>query len=119
MFRSSIKTWLLIGYLVLLVNLGPSLHRAHFFNFHSLTSAGESVAVTGCSCLAHGTTVDTQAVSSSHECPFCEFFDKYNVVVDAPNLGDLQTQFFLRVFDGVQAPFVDSVPMVARGPPAV
>lgn len=29
------KTWFLLGYLVLLLNLGPSLHRAQFFGLHS------------------------------------------------------------------------------------
>ncbi len=37
--------WSLIGYLVLFLNLGPSLHRAHFFGLHCDSGVcGDSIA---------------------------------------------------------------------------
>ena len=34
MRRKRLTNWLLLGYLVLFLNLGPAAHRAHFFGLH-------------------------------------------------------------------------------------
>lgn len=66
-----LKTWILLVYLVLLWNLGPSVHRAHFFGFHSHChdASCESVSCHGDS--NDGVYVTKRDDSNSHRSDSC------------------------------------------------
>ncbi len=59
MFSSKVKTCFLLGYLVLLLNLGQSLHHADFLGLHHQS---ESAEIHSCCCHSH---VHTESSSSS------------------------------------------------------
>ena len=70
------------GYLVLLLNFGPSLHRAHIFGFHHQpnSTASRTHHSHCCSGALHSpsTPDHSQTVQRSHDCSFCKFFDQYH-----------------------------------------
>jgi hypothetical protein len=110
-----------IGYLGLLLNLGPSLHRAHFFGLHS---HGVVDSTESCSCGGHSHSTSevpgqSQSVHSEHECVFCKFFDQFHVTVvpydhvDSTRIGQLVQP--VRPAAIVAASFFPT----ARGPPAL
>lgn len=120
------KIWFFIAYLGLLVNLGPSLHHADFFGFHS-----HSHSRLGCCCChAHPPAENRDHASDStnesssphfrladHDCAFCKFFDQYHVIAGSGDTPQRSTfaKFFTveRLADARSASLVP----VARGPP--
>ena len=76
-----------LGYLVLLLNLGSSLHRAHFFGLHS--HSGSSLCdlhhFSCCDGSGHSDSEPLQGertLHTEHDCGLCKFFDQYNVTTD-------------------------------------
>ena len=82
-------------YLVLFLNLGDSVHHSPFFGLHSHDSEGRNgYSFCSCGCHQHSTEhshADHQDPTnhladsdfgSSLACPFCKFFDEYNVTLD-------------------------------------
>ena len=86
---SKLTTWFVAGYLVLLLNLGPSLHRAEFLGLHGCCDSHHSVhrVEQSCGCCAHNATEtppfdgDQASWSPHHDCSFCKFFDQFHVVI--------------------------------------
>ncbi len=88
MIRSRILNFSLIAYLGLFLNLGPSLHRAPCFHFHSVS--GVEYAEHCCHCCGpaeRATRISGQSNEPSFSipggctdpnCAVCEFFKKYN-----------------------------------------
>lgn len=84
-------TCLLLGYLVLLLNFGPSLHYAPIFGLHahghcphSHSSCCHSHSHNGCQAASseiHDDQPANDLIDSDHDCDFCKFYDQYNVVV--------------------------------------
>ncbi len=82
-FKQSFN-WFLLGFLVLLLNFGPSLHRAHFFGLHSHPADNQSCSHSSC-CPGHDHSaevpgIQSKSIESHHDCSFCKFFDQYHVV---------------------------------------
>ena len=125
----------LLGYLVLLWNLGPSLHRADIFGFHSHAhaNAGDSfdfaAAQRGscCHCHSHSKprhTDDQESdaprsfIDAHHDCPFCQFFDQLHVMISHAELTEAKSSVFLvEAVDLVRIETAHLSPS-ARGPPA-
>lgn len=120
MRHGSIKTWFLLSYLVLLLNLGPSLHRAHFFGLHH--PAGDFADASGvnhCCCHSHGhhDSGAGEGIHAVHDCAFCKFFDQYNVVVLSFQFACLETPACALTLEVPEGAVSDPVPTAARGPP--
>jgi hypothetical protein len=82
-FKQSFN-WFLLSFLVLLLNFGPSLHRAHFFGLHTHPADDQTCSHSSC-CLGHDHStevpgIQSEAMDSHHDCAFCKFFDQYHVV---------------------------------------
>ncbi|QEG23946.1 hypothetical protein [Mariniblastus fucicola] len=140
MRSSQFKTWFLLGYLVLLLNFGPSLHHAQIFGLHSHSHRnGSDDTASGSSCCCHHHSGETLIASLSvndtgdhdpsvaslrsvksgvHDCAFCKFFDEYNVVVDSFELQHVEQPIFLLASLRPSAAAAEFVPTIARGPPA-
>lgn len=120
-----VTTWLILTYLVLLVNLGPSLHRAELFGLHGHSSiqSDDVVAPTCCSCHHHFSRENSSpdgevpVVASNHDCAFCKFFDQYTVVFHAFQFAQFKEPIHLPCFENLPSKVSYSVPTVARGPP--
>ena len=139
-----LQKWIFLGYLVLLLNLGPVAHRAHFFGVHLHDSTcashhhgqghdhhshqhehfhGDHYHVHGCS-HDHGENLEnTESLDGFlhkvHDCSLCEFFDHFNVVVNADIVDVVSVPVRLRVVDHVQPEDPQAVLGTARGPPAL
>lgn len=94
MHFKQILNCLFFGYLVLLLNLGSSLHHAHFFGLHvhhGTTSATDpDIVGEQYSCCCHGhshfatpSSGQSGSIHANHDCAFCKFFDQYHVTIDA------------------------------------
>ena len=138
-----LKTWFLLVYWVLLVNLGPSLHRAHFFGLHcdhcsdSCSHEDHCNADGHChasmspeelqqhlSCchnssppVSHEASDDSGSVNSHHDCAFCRFFGQYHVVFSVYTVEVSSVPAELCYLQ--QDSLVDPVALdpIARGPP--
>ncbi len=115
----------LLGYLVLLWNLGPSLHRADFLGFHSHSHSAKSgdIQHSCCCCHSHAepeTDDSTASVSSNadHDCAFCEYFDQLHVVVSHADMMEAEDRVFLA--EAVEPIRINAAHFspTARGPPA-
>ena len=76
-------TYALLGFLVLFLNLGPSLHRAQF---EMAQEDGTHETVSLCSCAFHQAMTNEAGSSSligDEDCQFCQFFAQYNVTLVA------------------------------------
>ena len=139
MRKLSQKNWLLLGYLALLFNLGPSLHHADFFGLHChdagccSTSVSQDDASSCCCVHSHdqhstenssdGIEVEIAAAnegcnSSCEDCAFCKFFDQYNVVSESFDFVLTQSPVCSLVVSSQGTAFCEFVPKSARGPPA-
>jgi hypothetical protein len=133
-----LTTWLMLGYLALLLNFGPSAHHADFLGLHGRApsdNASAASSVVTCSCCHHYSkaanlsATDSAASDSfpaevkadkralSGDCLFCQYFDQFNAVVasfkfDLKQVAacDVTTQI---VSSGAHLPIASS----ARGPP--
>lgn len=133
MFKSNTLTWLLSAYLVLLLNLGPSLHRADILGYHSqgccasedFTSSKANI--NSCHCCQHAEspqqTFPGQQITlekpGQHDCPFCKFFDQYHVVLVQIELPQPTTKSFVRTCPRLFEPNRLFLQPTARGPPAL
>ena len=112
--------WLLLGYLVLLLNLGHSMHRAIIPHFHQ--DASDSVVVqSGCSCCLHSSPVDPSesVVYANLDCSICKFFQNYHVTIcSASIITACETHRHQEVIAQTD-PMNALIPHVARGPPAI
>ena len=126
----------LLGYIVLLWNFGPSLHRADFLGFHSSAHAqsaafGDELAlghVHGCPCHGHshskprpsdGQPSDTtSSFGSHHDCAFCQFFDQLHVISSSAVVAEVENRVFH--VDAVDLIRIDAAQLSpsARGPPS-
>ena len=106
MRRITQTSWFLLLYWVPLVNLGPSLHKADFFGFHSHHCGSShchhgSLEVGGhcfqspfdesSDCHSHlkedpSQTPQRFVTGSDSDCSLCQFFDQYNVVINTLEL---------------------------------
>ena len=118
-FQSTIR--LLLIYLVLLLNLGPSLHRAEFFGLHSEPGVPSS----SCSCCHHFSHGDSESdtghvpiVHAEHDCSFCKFFDQFHVVDTTFQLAEFSSQVELLAEIRPTIPVFTVSACQARGPPA-
>lgn len=137
MLRSKITSWFFLGYLVLLLNFGPSVHHAPIFGLHGQHShsVDSSEAHSCCCCHSHfGSTLipslaeempaNAESVEgfnnlspAQHSCAFCKFFDEYNVVVASFECDLNVSPFSLFLSELPDGAFAEFVPNVARGPP--
>ena len=127
----------LLGYLVLLWNLGPSLHRADIFGFHSHAhaNAGDSFDFTAaqrvscchCHCHSHSKprhTDDQESdaprsfIDAHHDCPFCQFFDQLHVMISHAELTEAKSSVFLVEAVDLLRIETGHISPSARGPPA-
>lgn len=121
MRRSRIPIWMLLTYLVLFLNFGPSWHRADIFGLHNEPAAHQDVAcVHVCSCQHHFADASQSSdatVTSNHECAFCKFFDQYTVVLHSFNFSHVEEPVHVSRIEIVQNSVSCPVRTVARGPP--
>jgi len=83
-----------LGYLVLLLNFGESLHHAPIFGLHVHQHTDETIVEdSSCCCHSHAhpqpltpteqdtpdVALDEQLTTAQHDCAFCKFFDQFNV----------------------------------------
>lgn len=102
MNRRTFVTWLLLGYLALLLNVGPSAHHADFFGLHGSQCCGvnhdsnrSTTKSTTCGCCSHyaddrvvldcevPTGIRVAADLNYDEicgCALCEYFDCFNAI---------------------------------------
>lgn len=120
MLRKQSTICLFIGYLGLLLNLGPSVHHAHFFGLHQ----HGDVANTSCdSCCFHA-HLPTESVpqadyaGADHDCSFCKFFDQYHVIVDRIEHQEESRIALVREWNKPSDLCTLSLIPLARGPPA-
>jgi len=117
-----------VGYLGLLLNLGPSLHHAPIFGLHSHNHSSHGTKSVCHSCCGHShadyrqpeqdSNVDSVAsTNDNHDCSFCKFFDQYHVIVD--RVETVEASGFAEIREAVIAvdPFAVSLVPLARGPP--
>lgn len=129
--KKQLITWTFLAFWVLLMNLGPSLHRAHFFGFHCCGSSAHqnhghsSAASGGChkhnGCCHHEvdvSRVDDYQIAGNSDCAFCRFFDQYNVVLVEVYLEYASVP--VNCCDWFRGSLIDpsTLDPLARGPPA-
>lgn len=105
-------------YLVLFLNLGSSLHRAHFLG-HS--SADQSLDSAVCSCCSIGSFSDLESgpkARADHDCNICKFFQSFHVAFGGTlEVENIQKSFH---FFSLPSPLIAAIvtPNFARGPPS-
>ncbi len=130
MRHRSLKIYLFAGYLVLLLNLGPSLHKSHFFGLHSHEAATtESGISQSCCCTTNDDSSlpqhsrepapQSESVGSYHDCSLCKFFDQYNVIAYAPEFSVLKRKIQFHSIEFPHRAFSEAIAVVARGPPRI
>jgi hypothetical protein len=118
MHIKKLTSWILLAFVVLFWNLGPSLHHADIFGFHS---ANPEMASSCCCCsLSHPVVPDSRssAVIENHgHCSLCDFFDQLHVTFDVES--DSQTIQFgaFAELPSSQTADCESIAPQARGPP--
>jgi len=123
-----VKTWFLLGYLGLLLNLGPSMHHAHCFGLHHQESSSTgavipglaSDAACGCDCHQHHDTSDQDSdcsVYGDHDCLLCKFFEECNFVITVFQLDEGHSSLSLLGRLTPVCPTTYAVLTTARGPP--
>jgi len=141
MLRSKFTSWFFLGYLVLLLNFGPSLHHAPIFGLHGHhhhSNSSDFDAHSSCCCQNHfdqetlipslateTPSTDLQSLAdafnnarqANHSCAFCKFFDEYNVVVASFECDVIESPFSLFLAEHPDSASAQLVPSIARGPP--
>lgn len=123
MRRKQFFSCLLLGYLVLLLNFGPSLHRAHFFGLHSHQVDDSAISHASC-CHSHAPPCGAQdsqseTVKSEHVCAICHFFDHFQVIDCEVVFAQVTTLAFLNDFVKPAAVPAAILNPTARGPPSI
>jgi hypothetical protein len=126
MHRKRSISCFLFGYLVLLLNFGPSLHRADFLGLHSSApvQVGEELTRSSCCCDCHSHSAPvgdgstgSLVVGSDHDCAFCRFFDQFHAAVAVFDEAEVETSASLLSLcepdEAIKVCFVAT----ARGPP--
>lgn len=126
---SSLFRWVLAGYLILLLNLGPSLHHAHFFGFHTGCSAETDAHACCGHCQAMESPAGDQNVpignpgspvfGDSHSCAYCKFLDQCHISASAVAVSLVSALVALAPAFDEQASPVYLVYSSARGPPSL
>jgi len=127
MLHKQLKICFFVGYLGLLLNLGPSLHHAPIFGLHGHSHSHSTESVCH-SCCGHSHAHHTQpaqdsnadsvaSFSDNHDCSFCKFFDQYHVIVE--RVETVEAFSFAEIREAVIAddPFAVCLVPLARGPP--
>ena len=132
---------LLLGYLVLFWNLGPSLHRADFLGIHFHSGCGSCCHHADHHhsghwhghCHSHGShshshfcdhehhsdpSEDSSSVSPYHDCAFCDFFENFNCVVDSVDFEIAEAPAEVAATLPLVAWSGEPFSATARGPPA-
>ena len=130
MLHKQLKICFFVGYLGLLLNLGPSLHHAPIFGLHGHSHSAESPGHTcHSSCCGHAHThtlpqqeSDENSVASTsdhHDCSFCKFFDQLHVIVEC--VQTLEASDFAEMREAIKPVDAFTVCFVpqARGPPVL
>lgn len=116
--RSITQQVLLLVYLALFLNLGPSFHRADIFGLHH--HAADVAAACDCG-LTHGLPVRTDEESFQRagcdDCAWCRFFDDYQVTIDAETELSVQTPLYLLADLRLSLVIESTISQNARGPP--
>lgn len=132
-------TWFLLGYLALLLNVGPSAHHAEFFGFHSHGDSGHvhvHVDLTGlgiagdCSCSHKHSVLHTQLInrdsalaiksdSSCGDCLLCHYFDHFHGICAALKLDLAKSYLCEPLVAGDAVLFARTIVRSARGPPVI
>ena len=125
-------SWLFALYLILLLNLGPGLHRAGLFGFHahrdaSATSSDASTTDhSGCGCRHGMPPVEPdselpsgQLVTDVSDCAFCKFFAQYRLTFTVSYYQALEVESDFHFFDLTQEYLLTPFVPHARGPPAL
>lgn len=123
-------TWLLLGYLALLLNAGPSAHHADFFGLH-VESCSEESQHAQC-CCHHHTHEKTPATGSITEmvaadagnsqlcdCALCQYFDCFNAITTSFIFSIIDAPTRFRTAQRRSIADVASIHSKARGPPAI
>jgi len=121
MHSKKLTSWFLLAFVILFWNLGPSLHRADFFGFHSSSSENSSC----CCCCSHHPPVDAEDGGPSDEigqyghCSLCDFFDQLHLVIETDsNTQAVQFIAFAAIVSDKSIQSATISPQ-ARGPPTV
>lgn len=134
---------LLLGYLILFWNLGPSLHRAEIFglHFHSCCSSKGSFCChdqgddghwhrheddhefhSHLPCCNHerpsDCRLDIESFHSHHDCSLCDFFDNFNLVVESFDFEIANASVNFKISLPLTGWPGDPFCATARGPPA-
>lgn len=128
--------WVLLGYLVLLLSLGPSLHHADFLGLHhqvSSTQSGDTEEDSHhgpCCCHSHLHGLVTASSEKSneqtfveggaeqqHRCAFCDFFDEYQIVPASQTAAPIEAPAAWDVDEIHNSVVSNSILLKARGPP--
>ena len=110
-------------YWVLLVSFGPSFHHADVFGLNG-SSCGSSwlTAFRCCSC-SHGSDwapqSDGPTVQADHDCSLCDFFEHYNLILDAPVASEPDEPSFYCYSRPATKSLGDCFSPIARGPPSI
>ncbi len=137
-----LKTYLLLGYLLLLWNVAPSAHHAEFLGLHAdgCCSAGvcshshaprsgefARLDIAGdCDCKDHNAQHHPQddvaifdADTSCHDCLLCDFFDQLNAMASSVNVASRETPFHF--YDAIVESIgsTNAINCSARGPPSL
>ncbi len=125
MKRKSSANLFLLGYLVLLLNLGPAWHRAPIFGIHDHGTVGHDAGVCSCGHNHAGESASRESTADeagsidlpSCDCAVCKFFKQYNVTFHGSTVDGLK----LVVHQAAHHRKIDaSQPLLlhrARGPP--
>ena len=123
--------WLFSGYLILLLNLGPAMHRAHLLGFHGGDCCSSAVVEPNqecCDCLHHACDTvplvpnpdDSESFQQQDEdCPFCRFFDQYSACPTAQLVHLTFGPADAIAIQSIAPVFSSNIFAAARGPPSV
>ena len=118
MRSNTLTSWFLLALVVLFWNLGPSLHHADIFGFHSQAQENSS----GCCCCSHHHPVNSDGDSSDgvgQHChrSLCDFFDQLHLVIEIDAQAEAVELVALASVVSDQSFQCGTVSPQARGPP--
>ena len=119
---------ILLGYLVLILNFGPSFHRAPIFGLHDHgTVSVEAEVVCSCGLHHHAPVEQDQDDSQSQDfgsiekqlcdCSLCKFFKQYNASVDTADFTIAETDVSMQLQTISSLVSRTAYATDARGPP--
>lgn len=125
-----LTTWLLLGYLAVLLNFGPSAHHADFFGLHdrATTAAGsENATPISCVCCNHHapanslqpTEISAELPTTTGDCLFCEYFADFHAVVAAYDFELIKNTACSSLEQRISEHIYFRIASSARGPPCL